>query len=98
MPDDIATYLLLDECVLARCRSSQPKRWLLTDQTKWVTQIGIFVGHVVDAPAATPTPRFILQGVVAILALVVMGIAWYWASAGRFIESTDDAYVGGEIT
>ena len=33
--------------------------------------------------------------------LVGIGAAWYghhWWTVGRFIESTDDAYVGGEVT
>jgi membrane fusion protein, multidrug efflux system len=97
MPDDIATYLSLDERVLARCRSSRPKGWHLIDPSKWGTQVRIFVGDVY-APAVTSAPRFLLTGVVATLVFVIVGIAWYWASAARFIESTDDAYVGGEIT
>jgi membrane fusion protein, multidrug efflux system len=98
MPDDISTYLLLDECVLARCRSSRPKSWDLSDPSKWVMQTLIFVGDVVYAPALMSTPRFLLRGVVATLVFVIAGITWYWASTARFIESTDDAYVGGEIT
>jgi membrane fusion protein (multidrug efflux system) len=33
--------------------------------------------------------------------IVVVGVAWYghyWWTVGRFIETTDDAYVGGEVT
>ena len=33
--------------------------------------------------------------------LVGIGAAWYghqWWTVGRFIESTDDAYVGGDVT
>jgi membrane fusion protein (multidrug efflux system) len=98
MPDDLATYLLLDAGVLARCRSKQPEGWDLSDPSKWVAQVRIFVGDVVYAPAVTSTPRLILRGVVAILVFVAAGIVWYWASTARFIESTDDAYVGGEVT
>ena len=35
-------------------------------------------------------------GTVALLALAVLGLRWY--TVGRFIESTDDAFVGGDIT
>ena len=34
-------------------------------------------------------------------ASVVPGAVWYghdWWTVGRFIESTDDAYVGGDVT
>jgi membrane fusion protein (multidrug efflux system) len=33
--------------------------------------------------------------------LIAAGAAWYgdhWWTVGRFIESTDDAYVGGDVT
>src|SRR6266481_5019110 len=42
--------------------------------------------------------RLVLSGLVFAVAL---GAAWYghqWWTVGRFIESTDDAYVGGEVT
>ena len=44
-------------------------------------------------------PRRLL--LVAAAVAVVGGIAWYgngWWTQGRFIESTDDAYVGGNVT
>jgi len=40
-------------------------------------------------------------GLAALGLLVVVGIAWYgwnWWEVGRFIEATDDAYVGGNVT
>ena len=42
--------------------------------------------------------RFAIYGVAL---LIGVGAAWYgqqWWTVGRFIESTDDAYVGGEVT
>jgi membrane fusion protein (multidrug efflux system) len=42
--------------------------------------------------------RLAVAGLVALLAL---GATWYghrWWSVGRFLESTDDAYVGGDVT
>src|SRR5262245_16753530 len=45
-----------------------------------------------------PTKRLAFFGLAFLLAL---GAAWYgynWWTVGRFFESTDDAYVGGDIT
>jgi membrane fusion protein (multidrug efflux system) len=50
------------------------------------------------APSSALRKRLLLAGMALI---VVMGTAWYgyyWWTVGRFIESTDDAYVGGEVT
>src|SRR5439155_11323204 len=58
--------------------------------------------RVVSAPARRdlrPTiRRLALSGLVFGVAL---GAAWYghqWWTVGRYIETTDDAYVGGEVT
>jgi membrane fusion protein, multidrug efflux system len=40
-------------------------------------------------------------GLIAVVASVIAAAAWYgqlWWTIGRFIESTDDAYVGGDVT
>jgi hypothetical protein len=40
-------------------------------------------------------------GIAGATLLVGLGVAWYghdWWTVGRFIESTDDAYVGGDVT
>jgi membrane fusion protein (multidrug efflux system) len=56
---------------------------------------------VIAVPAKTATgsrKRLLLAGVALI---VIAGAAWYghnWWTVGRFIESTDDAYVGGDVT
>jgi membrane fusion protein, multidrug efflux system len=97
MADDIAIYLSLDEAVLARCQIHQPKSCDFSDPARWVAQVRIVVGNIIHAPPIE-TPRFLLLRVVATLIFILAGIAWYWASTSRFIESTDDAYVGGEIT
>ena len=97
MADDIAVYLSLDEAVLARCRIHQSRSWDFSDPAQWVAQVRIFVGDIIYAPPVE-TPRYLLLGVVAILISILAGTAWYWASMARFIESTDDAYVGGEVT
>ncbi len=34
----------------------------------------------------------------ALAALLLVAYAYHWVTVGRFIESTDDAYVGGDIT
>lgn len=54
---------------------------------------------VVDVPAAPVrrigSRKLIVAGVVGI-ALVAYGVHWW--TTGRFIEDTDDAYVGGDVT
>jgi membrane fusion protein, multidrug efflux system len=42
--------------------------------------------------------RFLLVSAGAVLVGVAVWLAWFWWTEGRFIESTDDAYVGGEVT
>jgi membrane fusion protein, multidrug efflux system len=53
-------------------------------------------------PAKSLPRAFRKRMALACLGLVmVVGVAWYghqWWTVGRFIESTDDAYVGGEVT
>jgi membrane fusion protein (multidrug efflux system) len=52
----------------------------------------------------TTRPRFRLDrrlGLAVLGLLAAVGIAWYgwnWWEVGRFIETTDDAYVGGNVT
>ncbi|KAF1003671.1 MAG: putative multidrug resistance protein EmrK [Luteibacter sp.] len=60
--------------------------------------------HVVSATSEAVAPvtpgrrKPIRIGVMFLLLLAVLGyVAWWW-SHGRFVEDTDDAYVGGDIT
>jgi len=49
------------------------------------------------APARRRTP--LLFGVLGLAALLALGLyAEHWWSTGRFIETTDDAYIGGDVT
>ena len=46
-------------------------------------------------------PSFKRLALVALAGAAVIGTSWYgydWWTAGRFIETTDDAYVGGNVT
>jgi len=56
----------------------------------------------VSLPARRDLRRALRRlGLAAALILPAVGAAWYgedWWTVGRFIESTDDAYVGGNIT
>lgn len=42
--------------------------------------------------------RLALYSGVGLGALMILAYGYYWLTVGRFIESTDDAYVGGDIT
>src|SRR6202047_2286246 len=59
-------------------------------------------GAVIPMPARTPSRAAPKRLALAAFGfLVALGAAWYghqWWTVGRFIESTDDAYVGGEVT
>ena len=54
------------------------------------------------APVQTPKPplfKRLLLLIAAVGALVAIGLyGLHWWSAGRFIEETDDAYIGGDVT
>ncbi|RAU39484.1 MULTISPECIES: HlyD family secretion protein [unclassified Pseudomonas] len=61
--------------------------------------------QTVTEPAAGAAPRksargkrlmLLALGVAAIVGAVVFGLHWW--TTGRFLESTDDAYVGGDVT
>jgi membrane fusion protein (multidrug efflux system) len=53
----------------------------------------------IDA-APTPPPRRRLVRIAIPLVLLVAAAAWggHWWTTGRFVEDTDDAYVGGDVT
>ena len=42
--------------------------------------------------------RLALYGAVGLGVLAAALYGYHWLTVGRFIESTDDAYVGGDIT
>jgi membrane fusion protein (multidrug efflux system) len=42
--------------------------------------------------------RLAICGAVALAVLGVIAYGYHWLTVGRYIESTDDAYVGGDIT
>jgi membrane fusion protein, multidrug efflux system len=59
--------------------------------------------EVADVTATRPLripsrKTMIVSGAALILAAAVAAFGHYWWTFGRFIESTDDAYVGGDIT
>jgi membrane fusion protein (multidrug efflux system) len=56
---------------------------------------------VADAGKVKPRmtfKQFALLGLACIAALASSSYGYYWWTTGRFIESTDDAYVGGNVT
>jgi len=56
----------------------------------------IRTGAALKRPLPWRTLLVSAAGALALLAVVALGIRWY--TVGRFIESTDDAFVGGDIT
>jgi membrane fusion protein (multidrug efflux system) len=98
MPDDVATYLFLDETVLGRLQRKRPTAWSLSDTSGRMLLMLKSASEITDASLSDSPKRLLLFATGAAFACAVVWVAWYWASTGRFIESTDDAYVGGEVT
>jgi membrane fusion protein, multidrug efflux system len=98
MPDDIATYLFLDETLLGRLQRKQPTRCGFSDTSGRMLLVLKSVGEITGSSRPDSTRRLLSLAASVAFACAVVWVAWYWASTGRFIESTDDAYVGGEVT
>lgn len=52
-------------------------------------------------PARSPrrlAKRLMVIGTAALIAAAAVWYGWSWWTLGRFLETTDDAYVGGEVT
>jgi membrane fusion protein (multidrug efflux system) len=59
------------------------------------------IGRSAGMPAASLrrlAGRLMLIAVIALIGSAVAWFGWSWWTLGRFLESTDDAYVGGEVT
>jgi membrane fusion protein, multidrug efflux system len=98
VPDDIATYLCLDETQLGRLRRKQRIGWASSGASQRMLIVFKLVGEITDSSLPDSTRRLLSLVAGTAFACAVVWVAWYWASTGRFIESTDDAYVGGEVT
>jgi len=53
---------------------------------------------VTPAAAAPGRKRLIVRAVLLLAALGAAGFGYHWWSEGRFLEETDDAYIGGNVT
>jgi membrane fusion protein, multidrug efflux system len=62
-----------------------------------IRTIGKSPNHITDLIRAT-SRRQLLFAVGAVLIGTAACFVWYWVTIGQYIESTDDAYVGGEVT
>jgi membrane fusion protein, multidrug efflux system len=62
-----------------------------------IRTIGKSANNVADL-IRTASMRQLLFAAGAVLMGAALCFAWYWVAIGRYIASTDDAYVGGEVT
>jgi membrane fusion protein (multidrug efflux system) len=90
--------LFLDEALVARFQRNRRASRDFPDPSKWIPQVRGFVDDIVNAPLVEPTQRLFLCAAIATFVFVVAWFTWYWQATIRFFESTDDAYVGGEVT
>jgi membrane fusion protein (multidrug efflux system) len=56
------------------------------------------VAAVVPVAPAAGRKRLITRAVLLLAALGAAGFGYHWWSEGRFLEETDDAYIGGNVT
>jgi membrane fusion protein, multidrug efflux system len=96
MPDDLVAHLSLDENVIARLPIRRARERYVV--SKWTQRIDGLIADIIDARAVWSVRRLALFAVGMPLVGAVAWFTWYWESTGRFIESTDDAYVGGDVT
>ena len=83
-PDDIATYLFLDEALVARFQNNQPAEWDFFDRSKWIPQVRGFVDDIVNAPGVESARRLFLFAATGTFVFVVAWLAWYWQTTVRF--------------
>src|ERR1700730_17878775 len=98
MRDDIVRHLLLDESVIVDFQKRGLPHRQLYSGSRWMRPALEFFADITRALLAESTKRLVLCAAGVPLACGLAWFAWYWMSTGRFIESTDDAYVGGDVT
>jgi membrane fusion protein (multidrug efflux system) len=62
-----------------------------------IRTIGKSANNITDLVRAA-SMRQLMFAAGTVLAGIAAYFAGYWVTIGRYIESTDDAYVGGEVT
>lgn len=53
---------------------------------------------VIQPPVPTKKKNPFIWPLTVLAFVAITGIGYYWFTIGRFIESTDDSYVGGDVT
>jgi membrane fusion protein (multidrug efflux system) len=69
-----------------------------TDEMAGTTRVVHIPGDTARRSHGVSGKRLLLAVAGAAFAGAVAWLGWYWWTTGRFIESTDDAYIGGEVT
>jgi membrane fusion protein (multidrug efflux system) len=76
-------------------------RWghgMATHEMDGTTRIVHIPGDIARRSPGVSGKRFLLVVAGAAFVGAAAWFGWYWWATGRFIESTDDAYIGGEVT
>jgi membrane fusion protein (multidrug efflux system) len=93
--DDLATRL---SDALVTCLQRMRQVDLRFFDIRSIQPIGKFVDDTAHSIRTASPRRVLLLGAGAVLIGAAVWFVWYWESIGRYIESTDDAFVGGEVT
>jgi membrane fusion protein (multidrug efflux system) len=71
---------------------------MATHEMDGTTRIVHIPGDIARGSPRVSGKRLLLVVAGAAFVGAVAWFGWYWWTIGRFIESTDDAYIGGEVT
>jgi membrane fusion protein (multidrug efflux system) len=71
---------------------------MATHEMDGTTRIVHIPGDIARRSPKVSGKRLLLVVAGAAFVGAAVWLGWYWWTTGRFIESTDDAYIGGEVT
>jgi membrane fusion protein (multidrug efflux system) len=99
--------IIMNAATLSSASAETPKVNRATESVVQPARVNgngrIELGEGAGSPNARKNPKLSLKraalgAVIVLVTFGAVGLAYDWWTVGRFIESTDDAYIGGDVT